>query len=187
MKFIEVELKFPLLNVAHAIETLDRVAKKEKVQHQVDTYYNHPQRDFLTADPVKEWLRIRETGKTTLINYKNWHHTKEQHGISCDEYETVVENADTLKEIFVKLQFERICVVDKRRTTWEYKDVEVAIDRIEGLGDFIELEARGDHATVEEAKAHLLKVAEELYLELGPMDTKGYPFRLLEKRGRSSQ
>jgi adenylate cyclase class 2 len=183
MNNIEVELKFPLLNAREAASILGRVAGQGRSERQVDTYFNHPDRDFLAARPITEWLRIRETGHGAVLNYKHWHHTKEKRTVSCDEYETNIENAAAAKRLLEALGFNVLIVVDKTRKTWRYKDVEVAIDDVKELGAYVELEAKGRFKDIEEAKTHLYEVVKELDLQLGEQDLKGYPFLLLEKKG----
>jgi adenylate cyclase class 2 len=183
MDNIEVELKFPVLKARGTARILGRVAEQGLSERQVDTYFNHPDRNFLAARPITEWLRIRDTGHGAVLNYKHWHHTKEKRTISCDEYETNIENAAAARRLLEALGFNVLIVVDKTRKTWHYKDVEVAIDDVKELGTYVELEAKGKFASIDEAKAHLYRVVEELGLKLGEQDLQGYPFLLLEKKG----
>ncbi len=62
----------------------------------------------------------------------------------CDEYETPVEDLKTLEKILTTLDFRIITVVDKVRTTWKYKDYEIAIDAVNDLGNFVEIEYTAD-------------------------------------------
>ncbi|MFA6511788.1 MAG: class IV adenylate cyclase [Patescibacteria group bacterium] len=183
LKNIEVELMFPLNDVNILQEKLDAIAKKEKHnEYQKDTYYNPPHRNFLDENPVNEWLRIRETKKGVSINYKNFHAAVGEKVISCDEYETSVGDAESLKKIFLSLAFKELIVVEKSRSTWLYKKTEIAIDHVTGLYDTIELEAKGQFSSIEDAKKHLYAVLAELGARVGEQDYKGYPYLLLEKK-----
>jgi len=183
LKHVEVELKFPVLNSQELVKKLNSLAQHDKSDFQKDTYYIPKHRNFLETTPVSEWLRLREAKGKFSINYKNWHKDKDPKSVSCDEFETKIEDLDALRKIFASLNFEEVITVEKARNTWMYKDVEIAIDSIKELGDFIELEAKGNFNNVEEAKAHLYAVLKELNAQLGPQDFKGYPYSLLEKRG----
>ncbi len=184
LQHTEVELTFELKNRDELASRLDEIAMAEKrEEYQKDTYYSPVHRNFLAAHPISEWLRIRESDKGGSINYKDWHNLNDPKAVSCDEYETTVTDADALKEILRRLNFRELVVVEKRRSTWKYKDVEIALDQVTDLGDSIELEAKGDFESIAAAKTHLETIAGELDAELGPQDFKGYPHRLLERHG----
>lgn len=184
LKNIEVELKFPLENYEELKKQLNSIAKPEKQNdYQKDTYYIPPHRNFIREKPISEWLRIRETKNKHSINYKNWHYKDGQETNSCDEFETNIEDIDSLKKIFENLDIKEIIVVEKTRNTWVFKDVEIAIDKVTELGNFIELEAKGNFADIEDAKKHLYKILDELNAKVGEQDFKGYPYNILEKKG----
>ncbi|MFC1662615.1 class IV adenylate cyclase [Patescibacteria group bacterium] len=179
---IEVELTFPLYDHVELQKQLNNMAKLEhKNLKQKDTYYSAPHRNFLKKVPISEWLRIRETDKGTTLNYKYWHNEGDKQAVSCDEFETPT-NANIVKEIFKRLNFQELIVVDKVHSTWMYKNVEIAIDEIKELGWFLELEAKGQHQSIDDAKNHLYKIIKELKAKTGPQDYKGFPHLLLEKK-----
>jgi len=183
MEHTEVELKYPLKNPKKTITWLNNNATKKSEKSQKDTYYIPKHRDFTKADPISEWLRLRESEKNT-INYKHWHNKDSNDANSCDEYQTVVD-IKSMSLILKALDFKKIIIVDKKRMTWDYKKAEIAIDNVTGLGYFIELEAK-EFSDIEQAKVHLFKLIEEIDVDVGKIDTKGYPWHLLENQSRSS-
>ena len=184
LKNIEVELKFPLLNSEDLIKKLNLITKTGKqADFQQDTYYNASHRDFLAKKPVSEWLRLRESSKGFSLNYKNWHTDSNVKTTFCDEYETKVENIDAVEKILKCLDFKPLIVVDKKRSIWLYKNTEIAIDEVKELGFFLEIEAKGNFATVEEAREQLYLILEEIEANVGEQDFEGYPFLLLKKKG----
>lgn len=88
-------------------------------------------------------MRLRDSSGKYSINYKNWHRDKNGRSEYCDEYESQVTNLQQLENIFSSLNIKPITIVDKVRKIWLYKDFEVAIDKVKGLGDFIEIEYKG--------------------------------------------
>ena len=181
----EIELKFPLHDAEELLARLSSFGEcSEKVQK--DTYYVPAHRNFVKQDPIKEWLRIRETKDGVRLNYKHWHDLFTE-TVHCDESETDVEDVEALREIFSKLDFEEIIVVEKVRKSWLKDDVEISVDSVTGLGDFIELECKKEFDSVEEAKDHLYSVLKEIKAEVGERDFKGYPHLLLEKAGLLQQ
>ncbi|MDD5254078.1 MAG: class IV adenylate cyclase [Candidatus Nanoarchaeia archaeon] len=181
MENIEIELKFPLLNTEELVKKLKLTSKFEKESNEKDYYYNLPHRNFLEKKPISEWLRIRESKKGFSLNYKNWHN-KEGNCVSCDEFETKIDDINSLKRIFKNLGIKDLIVVDKTRKTWSYKNTLIAIDNVKELGNFIEVEAKGNFSSIEEAKKYLFKILEEIGAKIGEQDFKGYPWRLLEKK-----
>jgi adenylate cyclase class 2 len=179
----EIELKFPLLDINGLITTLNSISKKEKESLQIDYYFNHPKRSFLATKPVSEWLRIRESDKGNSINYKNWHKDLDAKSISCDEFETKVEDVSQCKKLFAALGFEELMTVEKKRSTYIVDSVEVAVDEVKGLGNFIELEAKKPFENTGEAKKHLFKVLEKIGAKVGEQDFEGYPYLILKKKG----
>ena len=185
MEFVEVELKFPLLNPTALMKRLDKVARKEKSSSlQKDAYYVPLHRNFIAAEPVSEWFRIRtDANGKSHVNYKDYN--KKQNGektVFCDEFETEISDAVPFEKILERLDFKKICVVEKFRSTWLFKDVEIALDDVKDLGWFIELESKGDFESIEDAKKRLYAIANEIGAELGEQDFKGYPKLLIEKQ-----
>lgn len=179
---IEIELKFPLHNpdIVRAF-----LAKEAKVQaedvSQKDTYYIPSHRDFLAPKYPYEWLRLRQTTKGTSLNYKHFYPENTEITDYCDEYETRVDHHEAIEKIFTSLDLRPAIVVDKVRSTWLYKDVEIALDHVQGLGWFIELEATTGFATPQEAKGYLRSILSELDADIGPEDLRGYPYLLIQK------
>ena len=144
--------------------------------HQVDTYYQPTYRKFLKdhGEKVDEWLRIGRRGNKKIVTYKNWY------DVHCDEYEVEIDNDQNMDKIFKILGLEEIIVVDKRRTTYFYLDkYEVALDYVEKLGYFVEIEIKNYTMSVMEEYDLLLKVAKELALNLNHIDRRGYPYHLI--------
>lgn len=177
-KQTEIELKFPLLNPEELIQRLNKIAKPEQQNlFQKDTYFVPAHRNFLAKEKVNEWLRIRETKNKITLNYKNWY----PDGIHCKEFETNIEDVVALKKIFESLDFKEIVVVEKLRSIWIYKGVEIAIDEVKDLGSFIELESKID-LDFEDVKKLLYSMLEELKVEVGAQDFRGYPYMLIKKK-----
>jgi adenylate cyclase class 2 len=183
LKRIEVELKFPLLNHTELTEKLKSIAKLEKKgDFQKDSYFTPAHRNFLSKKPVSEWLRLRESKKGFSLNYKKWHNAVDK-TVVCDEFETKIEDIDALRKLFENLNFRELIIVEKNRDIWNYKGTEISIDKVKELGNFIEIEAKGNFSNIEEAKKHLYKILKELDAEVGEQDFEGYPYLLLKQKG----
>ena len=55
----EIEIKVRVKDSTAFVQFLDAEAEFTGEQHQVDEYFNPPDRDFTAVRPVNEWLRLR--------------------------------------------------------------------------------------------------------------------------------
>jgi predicted adenylyl cyclase CyaB len=72
--------------------------------------------------------------------------------------------------------------VNKKRLSYLYQEVEISVDEVEELGDFVELEMKGTFTSKDEAVETLYLLAETLGLSRETEDKKGYPYLLLEQK-----
>jgi adenylate cyclase, class 2 len=180
---VELEIKLPLLNPQAVQEFLNKNAQsKVKGVYQKDTYYMPVHRDFVAVKYPYEWLRIRESDKGASLNYKHFHPENVKITDYCDEYETKIDNPHALKKMFTSLDIKELVVVEKKRSTWLYKDVEVALDLVTALGSFIEIEATLGFENPKAGKKYLYTILEELQAQVGPEDHRGYPYLLLKNK-----
>jgi adenylate cyclase class 2 len=181
MKNIEIEIQVSIEKSKPLIGFLEKNAEFKKEEHQIDEYFSPAHRNFVDVRPVKEWLRLRDSDGKYSINYKNWCFNKNGKSYHCDEYETGIEDLAQLKKILDVLNFKFLVKVDKIRKIWIYKDYEIAVDSVKGLGDFVEIEYIG-----KDEKADPKKVTKEMIDFLKSVgcgkikrNYVGYPFQLL--------
>lgn len=136
---IEVEIK------AHArVEPLEAELKRrgaifEKATRQADVYYNAPDRDFGVTD---EAVRLRRQGDRTFLTYKG--PKIDAKSKTRKEIEVEVSDFEKTRDILESLGFRKTLDVVKERRIYHYRGAEVCLDRIEGLGDFVELELQAE-------------------------------------------
>jgi adenylate cyclase, class 2 len=180
----EVEQKFPVASLDEAAAKLQALgAAAGEAVVQVDRYFAHPARDFAQTD---EALRIRQIGQCNFITYKGPkidRVTKTRREIELplrDGEAAATEWAGLLQE----LGFRPVAEVHKRRqcleVTWDAAVVEVSLDRVQGVGDFVELEVMADAATLDDAKARVQSLAAAL--GLSQSERRSYLELLLETR-----
>jgi len=131
-------------------------------------YYKHPSRDFEKTD---EAFRIREEDNKTLLTYKG----PKIGGISKTRFEREVDfyGLDAMKEILDKLGFVIAGEVHKTRTYYLLGGIEICLDSVDSLGNFVELEIKGDDREAGEkilfdtaGKLGLSRFERKSYLEL---------------------
>jgi len=146
----EVELKLRVDHGTVRAALDDAGATFDRRVRQVDTYYDAPHRDFAETD---EALRLREETRdpggragadgapdpTTRLTYKG--PLVEAASKTREEHETAVANSDEASDILSGLGFEPAAVVEKDRTFFEFDGYAVSLDRVDGLGEFVEVEA----------------------------------------------
>jgi adenylate cyclase class 2 len=181
---MEIEIKVKVENVKPLVALLEQEGKKKLEDHQVDKYYNSPYRDFLAIAPYAEWFRLRDSNGKFSINYKKWHYDEDGKSHHCDEEESLIENLEALQNILDALNFKPLITVNKQRISWDYKNYEISLDTVEGLGDFVEIEFIGqDNSDPKAVAAEMMNFLEKLDCGELSRDFKGYPYLLLEKEG----
>jgi adenylate cyclase class 2 len=141
----EVELKFRLGEKAESIvaRLLEFGATEIGEVRQADHYFNHPVRDFATTD---EALRIRSVGGQ---NWLTWKGPKiDQQTKTRREIQPALgdgsKTADEIAEVLTILGFHSVAVVRKVRRRFGIerggRHFELAFDRVDGVGEFLEVE-----------------------------------------------
>ncbi|MCL2451877.1 class IV adenylate cyclase [Candidatus Saccharibacteria bacterium] len=184
----ELEICLPLKNIGIVRKFLDKNAEFSYENHQVDTYFDSKTTAWTKKvdgkNPVDFWLRIREEGDVASINFKDFSRSHRSDIASCTEFESIVSKPSDAKKILGCLGFAPAVVVDKVRRAYKFHDVEIALDRVMDLGDYIEIEYYGDKSDVDEIRQLLNLRLLEINAETGEYDEFGYPYlMLMKKRG----
>ena len=134
---------------------------------QIDKYFSHPKRDFEKTD---EALRLRTIGSKNFITYKGARiddTTKTRRELELPLLDGS-QHCNDFVELLTLLGFEPLMTVRKLRRkgdyTWQDFAVEICVDEIDQLGQFIELEITSDLKTLEQTKIALLSLADRLQL-----------------------
>ena len=181
MKNIEIEIQVEVEKSAPLLKFLKDKATFQGENFQIDKYYTPQHKDFLKKRPVDEWLRLRKENEKMSITYKNWHRDKNKRSTHADEFESQIEKIDQLEKIFKVLDFKHITTVHKKRTIWNWKKYEIALDKIKGLGNYVEIEYKGKEKKVNPKKitAEMIDFLKEIGCGKIRRNYNGYPFILL--------
>jgi adenylate cyclase class 2 len=172
----EVEQKHRVDVVAALVARLaDRGVTLGPAVVQADRYFAHPARDFARTD---EALRIRTVGGASFVTYK---------GPKVDtvtktrrELELPLHPDDTdgsqFATLLTALGFTPVATVRKRRRPFhidvQARRVEGALDDVDGVGTFVELELTADDAELAAAQQIIRELADQL--QLGPSERRSY-------------
>ena len=137
---IEVEVKAKIKDFNSIKKMLKEInAEKNHVEHQEDSYFTSPIKDFTTTD---EALRIREVeidnNQKTLITYKG--PKIDAKSKTREEIELKIEDPDKMERIFEHLGFKKTAKVIKNRTIYLLDQYIISLDEVEGLGPYMEIE-----------------------------------------------
>lgn len=168
---IEAEIKIPAVDLGGIgrriiLEGGSFLGEKE----QTDIYLSHPCRDMKARD---EALRVRRDGGAWRVTFKG----ARLGGLSKrrEEIEFAVLDGDKAIELFKRLGFSIFAVVRKRRREYELLGAKVALDTVEGLGDFVEIEFLESGAEGGEGKDKIIEtVAQKLGLGMERSTTESY-------------
>lgn len=164
---IEVEVKAKINSFDEIKEKLDQLgAKKIKIEHQEDRYFNSPVKDFAKTD---EALRIRETKSEEkhdlFITYKG--PKIDNKSKTREEVEMKIEDSDKCSKIFENLGFNEVRTVIKDREYFRIDKFEISLDDVKGLEPYMEIEvALEDGEDYTKAQEEIF----ELFAKLGITD-----------------
>jgi adenylate cyclase class 2 len=172
----EVEQKHRLADTERfEAELAARRVKLGGALRHVDTYYNHPCRNFAQTD---EALRIRQIGELNFVTYKG--PKIDQSTKTRRELEVRIAKGQAAAahfgELLEALGFVKVAEVVKLRRSFTIAVgnwvVTGTIDQVEPLGSFVELEVTAEEAELDNARQAVATLAEQL--QLGPGERRSY-------------
>jgi adenylate cyclase, class 2 len=177
----EVEQKHRVDDEATLLAKLaERGVTLEAAIEQSDQYFAHPARNFAQTD---EALRIRTVGGSSFVTYKGPKvdaATKTRRELELPLHPDDPDGSQ-FSNVLKALDFTPVATVRKRRRTFHIdvqgQRVEGALDDVDGVGTFVELELGADDSQMAAAQAIIRQLADEL--QLGPSERRSYLEMLL--------
>ncbi len=166
---LEVEQKFTDADFTLLERRLaDWGARPTAVRQEADHYFNAPDRDFARTD---EALRLRRIGQENFVTYKG--PKRDAQTKTRTEIEVPLGQGDKVAEDFGRLLrhlgYRPVAVVRKSRRILLLERagfaLEIALDEVEGLGRFAELEIQAPEEHLDAARDVLLRTAAALGLQ----------------------
>ena len=141
---LEIELKVRVDALGPVRERLQQFnAESSGRVHEHDIYYNAPHRNFAKTD---EALRVRYTGGKAVVTYKGA--KLKNLGLKArEELNTAVESGEVFSGILARLGFIKTAEVNNWREHYRYGNASIALDEVEHLGTFVEIEVLADTET----------------------------------------
>ena len=150
--YSEIEAKFK-------VDSLEEVEKKLKdlgaefleEQFQSDDHYDDENATLTNSDRCLR-LRKQVAGEYTryFITFKG---AKEQSNFKKrQEIEIEIADADSTEKLLTALGYDKTLSVEKKRRLWQFHGCEIALDNLQLLGDFVEIEGPDDEIIAEVQK-----------------------------------
>ncbi|MDD5251265.1 MAG: CYTH domain-containing protein [Patescibacteria group bacterium] len=175
------ELKTPVGAAAAALRRLKAVGRRATV----DTYYIDPLRPDLqpVGGRLKRCFRLRvQDGRATLA-YKVDKFRRDK-WLYSDEHETPVGDAEAMRRIAGHLGLRELVTVRMVKTLYHTPDYEIALEQVDGLGAFIEIESRRavPASAAAKEKVRIRRFVASLGIEVGAEMNAGKPELMLKKK-----
>jgi adenylate cyclase class 2 len=130
------------------------------------------------------WLRIRTEVKTERTKQIFTFKKSITNQMDSIEHETEVTDADELEKIILQLGFTPYSDLTKTRITAHIGEIELCIDTVDGLGDFIEAEKlTSDEVEYEVVAEELWATLESLGVSRADHVTDGYDVLMRKQQG----
>lgn len=132
----EVEVKSHLKNRKKVIKKLlDFGCQFGKELHQIDHIFIPKGVPFPPPFNIPV-LRMREQNGHFIFTLKISQSGRQD----CIERELEIKDGKKMIEIMKLLNYKEVAVVIKKRIKTEFKDMEIVLDKVKGLGEFVEVE-----------------------------------------------
>jgi adenylate cyclase class 2 len=136
-KMREIEVKFKIKDFDALKRKIEKIGARYKDKFsQSDTWFVFPGKKR-----AKKWrgFRLRsQKGKAILTLKKD--QVVDRLIREAEEIEVEVSDFERMMRILVGLGFQKEINIKKERETWQIGEVEIALDKVEKLGNFLELE-----------------------------------------------
>ena len=165
---MEVEVKFRV-DLGEIQPRIEAIANFDHEEVQEDLYF---------SVPLPSLLRIRRiiNRNESILGYKL---IKDSRNEEFEEIEVAVEDFEKTKEILKRLGFNEDVWVKKHRYVYKLGNVTFELNRVEGLGDFLDIEVISDDP--EKAKEEIWKIAKMLGLGEEDVEPRLYQELIQEK------
>lgn len=183
----EIEVKATISSVQSIVDVLEAqdIAVTEPVtQH--DRVYGLPEADG-EGENTAPWLRIRTETKQGVTKHIFTLKRSVTNQLDSIEHETEVSDPAELEAIIAQLSFTPYSDLTKTRRKAHMGDIEICIDTVDGLGDFVEVEKlTGDDVNYDDVVVELWQVLTQLGVQPEDEVNDGYDVLMNKKRAAAS-
>ncbi len=178
---MEVEIKAKLKNLSIVKNKLLKLgAKLGKSKKQLDNFYKSKNKARSTLKPGSYILRIRESGNDKFLTFKALTPIK---GV-WEEYEVRIDSTKEMQKILEKLDLIKVFSIEKLRIPGKLGEFEFNLDKVKGLGSFIEIGLIAKDG--EKAQNKIIELFSKLGISKKQLERRGYGEIVSAKMGIKS-
>ncbi len=126
------------------------------------------------------FLRIRESKDKYLLTLK----IPQSNSLDKYEQETYVTDPAALENIILRIGFKLMVTIRKYRRKCTYNSWEICVDKVEGLGDFVEVEQLSEDGDSEKIQSELFNFLKTLGIEDADREHFGYDVLIWQKQNK---
>ncbi|AAL80987.1 CYTH domain-containing protein [Pyrococcus furiosus DSM 3638] len=169
---VEIKFKIKLEDFLHTLNTFN--PEFVRYEEQEDVYFEVPRPKLLRIRGVHNLKKYYLTFKEIL----------DENNEEFYEVEFEIGDFEKAVEVFKRLGFKIQATIKKKRWVYKLNGVTLEVNRVEGIGDFVDIEVISD--SPEEAKEKIWEVAKMLGLKEEDVEPRLYLELINELSGRSS-
>lgn len=176
MRQIEVEAKIKVRDVSAVRERIKKIAKFAGVENKLDEYYALDVKKY----PAKS-LRIRRMGKDAIINFKE--SVNYADGVHAKkEVEFKISDLPGALDLLEDFGFKKWIKKEKRTELYKTKNASIELNKVKGLGWFVEIEILCTKNRIDWARKEVLRIIDELDFDEKDIEKSGYTKALWDKK-----
>lgn len=171
-KEIEIKIEVTYIQYQTLSNYFQRTAAIQTEKKQLDNYYSPADEDYYNAGD--RCLRIRKEDNQSILSYKRIYNEGSE-AQYIEEYETFIGDFEIIQNILKSIGFTCNITVDKYRREFVTEDgYFIALDKVDKLGYFIEIENRNIEDSIEMRNKGLLNFIRSLNLDINKRNNEGY-------------
>lgn len=175
---MEVEIKAKISDFGALKKKLQKLgAKFENPKKQLDIYFEKKDQDPGVFNIGRFIVRVRYCDRGYFLTYKELTKTR---GI-WKEYETGIENPEEMIKILESLDLKEFYHIEKERISGKISKFRFNLDKIKGLGNFMEVELISDDG--ERAQEEIKNLYSKIGIRDDELERRGYGELWQEKHG----
>ena len=169
-KEIEVKARVSDLEVlAKKLENMGVVLSEPIIQND-QTFIDESYGSYDKFQPGRNILRIRENNGKFIFTIKQ----SLSNELNSIERETEIAEPEEFREALLLMGYKPAVEIHKVRRKAKYKDYEICLDEVKGLGSFVEVEKITDEKNADEVQNKLFEFLESLGVKREDRVTNGY-------------
>ncbi|NOJ28448.1 MAG: class IV adenylate cyclase [Nitrososphaera sp.] len=132
-------------------------------------FYNY-EGDYATQHMGLNILRIRKQDDIFLFTIKQ----SQTNELDCIEYETEIKDPKALEQALLLMGYRQAVELHKIRRKTKYNDLEICLDQVEKLGNYVEVEKLAEDAEAEKIQGELFDFLMTLSVKAEDREMRGY-------------